>query len=197
MSRSRAIAFLTAVAATLAMTFGLTAFGASAAQAAPGAYPPPPPSLVVNKGVVKIGIKVRATGKKYIAREKIAVVIKFLPKGSTKWKTTKVVGLKADKFGKFTYNVKTKSAGTIVITAKGAKSKKGASATILVLKKGKGRIVMRKASFDSAPATVAVGSTTEAPASNGVWIAIAGLGVLALAGSAAVTRNHVRRRNNV
>src|SRR3712207_6500001 len=103
MTRSRVSAVFSAVVATLAMTLGLLAFTSGAASATPrGPYPPPPPSLVVNKGVVKFGVTVKATGRKYAAKEKVYVTVFFKAKGSSKVKVVKTASVYADKNGKFT-----------------------------------------------------------------------------------------------
>ncbi|MGA5301780.1 hypothetical protein ACPCHT_17760 [Nucisporomicrobium flavum] len=200
MSRNRAIAFLTSVFATLALTMGLTAFTATAASATPpGNYPPPPPSLVVNKGVVKYGVVVKATGRQYKGKEKVYVTITFRPKNSNRWRTVKTTSVYADKKGKFTYNVKTFAAGMLCITAKGKSSKKSASAAVYVIDKKKGGgWNIRRASFTTGPTTgvqntpVSVNGSESQP--NGAWLAAAGLGVLALAGSTVITRRTMRRR---
>ncbi|BCJ54194.1 hypothetical protein Asp14428_56690 [Actinoplanes sp. NBRC 14428] len=202
MSRSRAIAFLTSVFAAMAMTLGLTAFTATAASATPGGhYPPPPPSLVVNKGVVKKGVSVRATGRKYAGKEKVTITVTFRKKGSHRYKTVKTAVLRADRNGKFTYNVKTFQAGILIITAKGKSSRKSASAAIYVIDKKKGGgWNIRRASYTAGTTAGPVGnpvSATGTPAQpNGTWLAIAGLGVLALAGSTIVTRRTIRRRKH-
>ncbi|MFI5494883.1 hypothetical protein [Actinoplanes sp. NPDC051859] len=202
MSRNRAIAFLTSVIAALAMSLGLTAFTATAASATPKVhYPPPPPSLVVNKGVVKYGVSVRATGRKYAKKEKVTVTVTFRKKGSTKWKTIKVSTVRTDSNGKFTYNLKAFAAGVLIITAKGKNSRKSASAAVYVIDKKKGGgWNIRRASF-TAGGPAGIGGTAVTPASspadsNGAWLAVAGLGVLALAGSTVVTRRTMRRRQH-
>ncbi len=90
MSRSRALAVLSSLVATLAMTVGLLAFTSGAASATPRGhhnefhnhYPMSPPVLVVNKGVVKYGTTVKATGKRYAKKEKVYVTVYFKAKGS-------------------------------------------------------------------------------------------------------------------
>jgi hypothetical protein len=197
MSRNRAIAFITSMVAALAISMGLTAFGATAASAKPAAsYPPPPPSLVVNKGVVKYPVEVKATGKKYQSKEKVSITISFLPKGSKRWRTVKTTSAKADKNGKFVYYLKTFAPGLVKITAKGNSSKKSAAAAVYVIDKKKGGgWSIRRASFTTGTTAgteaVAVADTSDAPA-NGAWLAIAGLSVMALAGGVVVTR--IRRR---
>ena len=202
MTRNRAIAFLTSVIAALALTMGLTALTATAASATPsGHYPPPPPSLVVNKGVVKYGVTVRATGRKYKAKERVTITITFRPKGSKKYKTIKTATKYADKNGKFTYYQKMWAAGIVVISAKGKASKKSASAAVYVIDKKKGGgWNIRRASYTTGTTTgiqntpVSVNSGEAQP--NGAWLAVAGLGVLALAGSTVITRRTIRRRKH-
>lgn len=188
MSRSRASALLASIAVILSMALGVSTFTATAASAAPkGPYPAAPPTLVVNKGVVKYGITVRATGKKFKAKEKITITVKFLPKGKNKY-TVKTVTVKADRNGFFFYNVRTKKPGTIILTARGKTSKKSASASIYVIDKkkhGKRGFAMQPAAFTGGPA----GSTP--PADNTASLALAGMAVAAMAGGAVVA---VRRR---
>ena len=190
MSRSRASALLASIAVILSMALGVSTFTATAASAAPKvSYPAAPPTLKVNKGVVKYGITVRATGKKFKGKEKVSLRIKFLPKGKSKY-TVKFVTVKADRNGFFTYNVKTKKPGTFVLTAKGTKSKKSASVSIYVLDKkkhGKRGFAMTPAAFTGGPSNVQGGSATSDPAS----IALAGMALAAMAGGAVVA---VRRR---
>src|SRR3954471_1789958 len=109
MSRSRALAVLSSLVATLAMTVGVLTFTTGAASADPrghatgnhNQYPPVPPSLVVNKGVVKYGTSVRATGRNYAAKEKVYITVYFRPKGSWKTRTVKTAAVRADRNGRF------------------------------------------------------------------------------------------------
>ncbi|MEV4703921.1 hypothetical protein [Actinoplanes sp. NPDC049316] len=200
MSRNRAIAFLTSVFATLALTMGLTAFTATAASATPpGYYPPPPPSLVVNKGVVKYGVTVKATGRKYKAKEKVYITISFRAKNTQRYKTVKTTKVYADKNGKFTYNLKMWAPGMVIITARGKSSNKSASAAVYVIDKKKGGgWHIRRASFTTGATTglqtTPVSANPADAQPNGAWLAVAGLGVLALAGSTVITRRTIRRR---
>ena len=175
------------------MALGVSTFTATAASAAPkGTYPAAPPTLVVNKGVVKYGITVRATGKKYKAKEKITITVKFLPKGKNKY-TVKTVTVKADRNGFFTYNVKTKKPGTFVLTARGKTSKKSASASIYVIDKKK----HGKRGFALAPVAYTGGSTNApqagAPTSDTASLALAGMAIAAMAGGAVVATRRRRR----
>ena len=192
MSRSRASALLASIAVVLSMALGVSTFTATAASAAPSVtYPAAPPTLKVNKGVVKYGITVRATGKKYKAKEKIVITIKFLPKGKHKY-TVKTVTVKADRNGFFTYNIKTKKPGTFVLTARGKTSKKSASASIFVLDKKK-----HGKSFAMAPVAYTGGSTNApqagAPTSDTASLALAGMAIAAMAGGAVVATRRRRR----
>jgi hypothetical protein len=172
---------------------------ATAAQATPKHYPPPPPSLVVNKGVVKFGVVVRATGRKFASKEKVYITVVFRAKGSHRYKTIRTATLQADRKGTFTYNVRAFAAGILIVTAKGKSSRKSAAAAVYVIDKKKGGAgwQMRRASYTaSAPGTspiTAAGRPAET-SSNLAGLTIAGLGVLALAGSAVVTRQAIRRR---
>jgi uncharacterized protein YegP (UPF0339 family) len=191
MSRSRASALLASIAVILSMTLGVSTFTATAASATHKvSYPAEPPKLVVNKGVVKYGVTVKATGSKFKAKEKITITVKFLPKGKNKYTVKTVTGY-ADKKGKFTYNVKTKKPGTIILTARGKTSKKSASASIYVIDKkkhGKRGFAMQPAAFTGGPTST---PQAGAPASDTASLALAGMAIAAMAGGAVVA---VRRR---
>lgn len=204
MSRSRASAVLSAIVATVAMTMGLLAFTSGAASATPrGPYPPPPPSLVVNKGVVKFGVTVKATGRQFAAKEKVYVTVYFKAKNSNKVKVVKTATVYADKKGKFSVNVKMSRAGIVVIAVKGKTSRKSAQAAVSVIdkKKGGGGWSVKPVSHITGLTGADAGATTvtaapqPAPA-NTAGLSLAGLGVVALAGSVFVTRRTVRRRRD-
>jgi hypothetical protein len=198
MSRYRAFARLAALVAMLAAAFGVAAFTPLAASAAPsGQYPPPPPNMVVNKGTVKVGVTVHATGRNYAGKEKVYITVTFTPKGSKKSKVVKKATVTADKKGKISFNVKMGGAGTVVITGKGAKSKKSASATVHVINKTKGGWEVKRAAFGTGTTTgssVVFTSTTESAPSGNAGVAVAALAAMALAGSVLMTRRVVRRR---
>jgi len=204
MSRSRASAVLSALVATVAMTMGLLAFTSGAASATPrGPYPPPPPSLVVNKGVVKYGVTVRATGRQFAKKEKVYVTVYFKAKGSNKIKVVKTATVYADKNGKFAFNVKMSKAGIAVIAVKGKTSRKSAQAAVYVIdkKKGGGGWTIKPVAYTTGLTGADAGATTvtaapqPAPA-NTAGLGLAGLGVVALAGSVFVTRQTIRRRRS-
>jgi hypothetical protein len=204
MSRNRPLALLVSLVATLAATMGVAALTPGAAYATPSVttmkYPPAPAKMVVNKGTVKVGVTVHATGRKYKAKEKVYVTVTFTPKGSHKSKVVKTAYITADKNGKLSLNVRMAGAGTVVIKGVGAKSHSSASATIHVInkQKGNGGWVIKPAAF-STPLTggaPAITSIQPIPA-GGAGVLLAGLSVMALAGSAVVTRQTVRRRRRV
>jgi hypothetical protein len=190
---------LSSVVATLAMTVGLLAFTSGAASAEPRAhhngfhnhYPMSPPVLVVNKGVVKYGATVKASGRKYAKNEKVHITIYFKAKGSKKIKVVKIATVRADKNGKFVVNIKMSRPGTVLISATGKSSHKTALAAVYVIdkKKGAGGWIIRPVAH-----TTALASTEQDTTSGGAGMAAAGLGVLGLAGSAALTRQAIRRR---
>ena len=200
MTRSRVSAVLSAVMATVAMTLGLLAFTSGAASAAPnGPYPPPPPSLVVNKGVVKYGVTVRATGRQFAKKEKVYVTVYFRAKGSNKLKVVKTATVYTDKNGKFGVNVKMSKAGVAIIAVKGKTSRKTAQASVHVIdkKKGSGGWVIQPVAHTTGLTGPAAGAITPVAASQPAGTAgltLAGLGVVALAGSVVVTRRTIRRR---
>jgi hypothetical protein len=202
MSRYQAFARAASLAAMMVVaTVGVATLTPGSASATPGgsataaaAYPPPPPNMVVNKGTVKAGVTVKATGRSYKSKEKVYVTVTFTPKGSKKSKVVKTATVKVDSKGKFVIAVKMKAPGTVVITGKGLTSKKSASATVHVINKHKGN-----GGWVIVPASFSTGTTAGTPVlvsseSGPAGIALAGLGALALLGSAAVTRQTIRRR---
>ena len=215
MSRSRASAVLSSLIATLALTVGFLAFTSGAASAAPrenhsfgwhNHYPPVPPSLVVNKGVVKYGTTVKATGKRYAKKEKVYVTVYFTPKGSHRTKIVKTATVWTDKNGTFRINIKMSKPGTVIIAAKGKTSRKTATAAVWVINKhkGGGGWSVKPVSYTTGLTGPGGGTgvTTLTPASQpstggGAELAVAGLGVLGLAGSAALTGQAIRRRRRV
>jgi hypothetical protein len=203
MSRFRPLATLATMVAMLAAPVGVVAFTPGSASATPSInsqnYPPTPPSMVVNKGTVKKGVTVRATGRKYQSRERVYVTVTFTPKGSHMTRVVKRVLVRADRKGKFSVNVKMFAAGTVVIKGKGLSSGKSASATVWVIDKKKGHgggWVIHPAAFTGGPASTSVLTPASAP-SGPDGIALAGLGAMALIGSAAVTRQTMRRRRRL
>ncbi|HET6534373.1 MAG TPA: hypothetical protein VFH03_27645 [Actinoplanes sp.] len=190
---------MSSLVAAVAMTVGLLAFTSGAASAEPRGhnngfhnhYPPPPPSLVVNKGVVKYGVTVKATGRKYATKETVYVTVYFKAKGSKKVKVVKIATVRTDKNGKFVVNIKMSKPGTVLISATGKTSHKTAMAAVYVIdkKKGAGNWSIRPVAH-----TTTLASAEQSTTSGGAGLAAAGLGVLALAGSAALTRQTIRRR---
>ena len=203
MSRTKAAKALSAIVAMLAMTLGLLAFTSGAASATPGnhnKYPPVPPSMVVNKGVVKYGVTVKVTGKRYTAKEKVYVTVYFVPKGSKKAKVVKTASVTASKSGTFTVNVKMSKPGRVIIAGTGKTSKKTATAAVWVIdkKKGSGGWTIKPVSYTTGltgPATAIAPVSEQTPA--GPAVAAAAIGLFGLAGSAAVTRQTIRRRRRM
>jgi hypothetical protein len=152
--------------------------------------------MVVNKGTVKVGVTVKATGRQYAGKELVTVTVTFTPKGSDTPKTVGKTTVKADANGKIVVTVKTRAPGTAVITGKGTKSNKSASASVHIIDKtkgGQGGWTVKPASFTGGPTGTSVLTPVSAtPGAAGV--ALAGLGALALIGSAIITRRTVRRR---
>jgi hypothetical protein len=197
---------MASLVATLAMSLGVTALTPGAAMATPrphhtGYYPPEPPVLVVNKGTVKAGKVVRATGRKFAKRERVKVTIVFTPKGNHHRKIVRTIWVRADKHGKFSINTKMSFAGTATIRAKGQKSGQSSTATVKILKAGHGGgwWDVHQVAFtgNGGTGTPALSSTPASSPVGGTGMALAGLGVMALAGSAIVTRQSVRRRRKV
>ena len=199
MSRYRAYARLAALVAMLAAMVGAITLAPTAASATPRApYPPPPPNMVVNKGTVKVGVTVKATGRSYTAKEKVTITVTFTPKGSSKSKVVKTATVYADKKGKLSINVKMGGAGTVVISGKGKTSGKTASASVHVIDKYKGNgWEVKRAAFGTGTTTgssVVFASTTESAPTGNAGVAVAALAAMALAGSVLMTRRVVRRR---
>lgn len=211
MSRNRAFAFLLTVFAAVAMTLGLSAGAATAAPAKPkppkpsaynhhNHYPPLPPLLVVNKGAVKFGATVKASGRMYGKKEKVIVTVVFRPKGSHRYRVLKTTAVRTDRNGKFKVSLKLKASGMVIISATGKKSRTGASVAVYVFdKKPGGWWEVRRASHTTGVAAAVPARVGDAPSepSGNAGLAAAGLGVLALAGSTLVTRRVVRRRQRV
>lgn len=200
MTRSRVSAVLSAVVASLAMTLGLLAFTSGAASATPqGPYPPPPPSLVVNKGVVKYGVTVRATGRQFGAKEKVFVTVYFKAKGSNKVKVVRTATVFTNSKGKFGVNVKMSRPGVATIAVKGKTSRKTAQVSVQVIDKKKGGWTVKPVAHTTGLTGPGAGATTltstpqSAPADT-AGLGLAALGVVALAGSAVVARRTIRRR---
>ena len=192
MSRTRASTAFAAIATAVAIAAGTAAFTSVAATAAPKVhYPPPPPSLVVNRGVVKYGATVRATGVRYASREKVYITILFTPQGSHRTKVVKTAVAHTDRKGTFVINMRMTQPGVVIIKAIGKSSHKSASAFVNVIsgKHGNGGWVIRNAAFTTGSAS----PTSTAPPGD-AGLAIAGLGVLGLAGSATFTHQAARRR---
>ena len=208
MSRNRAFAFLLTVFATVAMTLGLSAGAATAAPAKPkppkpsafnnhNYYPPLPPMLVVNKGVVSYGASVKASGRMYGNREKVIVTVVFRPKGSSRYRVLKTTRVRTSRTGEFSVKLKLKAEGMVVITATGKGSRKSASAAVFVFgKHGGGWWDFRRASYTTDATTAVPAKVSDVPSQprNVAGLAAAGLGVLALAGSTLITRRVIRRR---
>lgn len=211
MSRNRAFAFLLTVFAAVAMTLGLSAGAATAAPAKPkppkpsaynhhNYYPPLPPLLVVNKGAVKYGASVKASGRMYGKREKVIVTVTFRPKGSSRYRVLKTTRVYTDRKGNFSVSLKMKAEGMVVISATGKGSRKSASAAVYVFDKKRGNWVQwHRASYTTDVTTAAPAKVSDVPSRPGnvAGLAAAGLGVLALAGSTLITRRVVRRRQRV
>lgn len=208
MSRYRAFALRASLAAVMAATMGAVTLSTGTASAAPvqpdtaaveaKKYPPTPPRVTVNRGSVKTGQTVRANGRKFVKRERVSIIVRFKPKGSSKFRTVNERVIRADRNGKFTVTVRAARVGTMTIKGRGHTSKLSSTAYVKITKgKSKGSFTIRLASFEAGSAagagtTAVAKSTSTTTQDNG--LALAGLGAVALIGSAAVTHQVVRRR---
>jgi hypothetical protein len=182
----------------VAMLAGAATFTSTAASAATHTnYPPLPPKLVVNKGKVKQNSTVHVTGRKYVNREKVYVTITY-PRQGHRRPVVRTVTVYANRSGTFSLNLRLTGVGRVSIKARGAKSRKSATVYVTVVKK-RGR----SWDFRSAVLPIGTGSTgstgpaTATQPAQDRGLAIAGFGVLALLGSAVITRQATRRRRRV
>jgi hypothetical protein len=206
MSRSRAWGVLASLVASLVMTAGVTTLTTSAASAAPQQYPPAASALTVNRGTVRVGEAVRATGRGFGRNEPVHVTVLYRPQHWNHDTTLfQSYSARTSSKGKFSVSVRMHLPGTAIVRAHGARSGKSASASVRVLLFGYGSVLghgkgggwpfTRAGYVSSANATTAVAapSQTQKP-SNAPALAAAGLGATALAGSVLITRRQLRRR---
>jgi hypothetical protein len=199
-SRKRGIGLLASLFAALAMTLGSTATAAQAApnHHPPNHYPPPPPSLMVDKGVVRVGVTIHATGRMYTSRERVYITVAFRPKGWHRYRTVRRAIVRADRHGNFTYHVRPLAAGIVIIIARGQRSHNSASAVVHVIDRHRGGGWQMRPAANTGLIATGSGATVAAPpaesSSDIAGLTIAGLGVLALAGGAIITRQAIRRR---
>jgi len=207
MSRFRASAVyaaLVTMVATMAMVVGAVTFTSTAASATPRRpYPPPPASLVVNRGHVNQNSNVRVTGLRYANRERVYVTITY-PAQPRRRPVSRTVVVYANRSGNFSLNVRLTGTGRVVIQARGANSRKSASAVVVVSQprgrdRGNGRNFRAAAFVAGVDTPGPTGPTPNSPASSPIdrGLPIAGLGVLALLGGAVITNQVARRRRKV
>jgi hypothetical protein len=178
-----------AVALVAAVTIAPTAASASRG---PVHYPPPPPQLTVDHGVVKHGASVRATGRKFSGRERVSITVSFRPRGSSRWRTVKTAAVRADRDGHFSINVRMYAPGYVAIKAYGSSSRKSAAAYVYVVDGRRGH----GGSWSIRPAAYPASTEAAAPQPDhsGSGLIVAGLGLLALAGSTLITYRVTHRR---
>jgi hypothetical protein len=194
MSRLRASVAVASLVASLVMTAGVTIATTQSAVAAPTEpYPPTAPALTVNRGSVQVGNAVRASGNGFRPSERVLITILYRPPRWDHFETVQSYDTHADRQGEFSVRAEMHLPGTAIILAQGIGSGRTASATVRVTRRGHGdgNWVITNAGY-----TVDTGSAAapSKPGSTSPGIALAGLGVLALAGSAALTRRTMRRR---
>jgi hypothetical protein len=133
------------VAAASAALVGPGAAAAAPVPAPPGAasgnpqgYPPPPPLVVVSRGTVTAGQKVRFFGNHFGLQEPVVVTIKFVPVTSASPATAaapgkRTAGVVTDLYGRFRVSLALSIPGKAVISARGTRSHLSASVTVKVL----------------------------------------------------------------
>jgi hypothetical protein len=207
MSRFRASIALASLVASLVMTAGVTTLSTEAASAAPhDPYPPTASALTVNRGTVRVGSSVRATGNGFRSHERIRVTVLYRPLYWDHYTTVlQNYGIHAGRQGNFSVKVQMYLPGTAIIKAYGVRSGRSASAPVRVLLFGHGLggwLISRagytysgrpEAASPVITSTVASPAPAETPADPPA-VALAGLGVFALVGSALITRRTMRRR---
>lgn len=208
MSRIRASVALASLVASLVMTAGVTTLSAEAASAAPhDPYPPAASALTVNRGTVRVGGSVRATGNGFRGHERVWVTVLYRPLYWDHYTTVlQNYGVHAGRNGKFSVSVRMYLPGTAIIKAHGVRSGRSASAPVRVLLFGHGMggwLISRAGyTYSGKPEAVSPVITsmvaspppTQTPTDTPA-VAMAGLGVFALAGSALITRKTMRRRS--
>jgi hypothetical protein len=190
------------------MTAGVTTLTASAASAAPPQYPPTASALTVNRGTVRVGEAVRATGRGFGRNERVHVTVLYRSQHWDHYTTLfQSYSTRTNNKGKFSVNVRMHLPGTAIVRASGSRSGKSASAPVRVLLFSYGNVFGHGHggwSFTRAGYTSPAGTTTATTAvaspprdkrpSPAAALAVAGLGAMALAGSVLITRRQVRRR---
>ena len=178
---------LASLVAALVMTAGVTAVTGTPAQAAPDdPYPPTASALTVNRGAVKVGASVRATGRQFSRNERIHLTVLYKPLNWDHYTTVlQNHRVRANGKGKFSVNVRMYLPGTAMIKARGLRSGKSAAAPVRVLLFGKGR--------DGWQITRAAHTPPAEPTTTPA-LALAGVTILALTGGTLITRRFSRRR---
>ncbi|HKT02264.1 MAG TPA: hypothetical protein VJT31_22275 [Rugosimonospora sp.] len=145
MRAHRALALLATAGAMLFATASIVLVGPGVAVAAPApapnpqggapapqvgnpqsAYPLPPPSLVTNRGRVKVGQKVRIFGNHFGYVERVVVTI-------TANQVSRRLTLTTDRYGRFRTSIPLTAPGRVTITAVGSTSHLSASVTVTVV----------------------------------------------------------------
>ena len=207
MSRFRASVALASLVASLVMTAGVTSLSAEAASAAPNdPYPPTASALTVNRGTVRVGHSVRATGNGFNGDERVWITVLYHPLHGDHYTTVlQDYQIHANRRGRFSVRVRMYRPGTAIIEAYGVGSGRSASAPVRVIHTGHGPggwVITRAGyTYSGEPTALspATTSTLASPARNAgptdpPAVTMAGLGMLALAGSALITRKTMRRR---
>lgn len=136
MTRFRASVALASLVASLVMTVGgtlLPAEAASAVTAPHGPYPPTAPALTVNRGTVRAGSSVRASGNGFRSREWISIKVLYQTQHSSRQRAVLQSRIYTNRRGGFSLNVRLSYAGTAIIQAYAGRTGRTASAAVRVL----------------------------------------------------------------
>jgi hypothetical protein len=196
----------------LLMTAGVATLTTSAASAAPPQYPPTASALTVNRGTVRVGEAVRATGRGFGRNERVHVTVLYRPQHWDHYTTLfQSYSTRTSSKGKFSVSVRMHLPGTATVRAHGARSGKSASAPVRVLlfrygsvfghanTLGHGGWSFARAGYVASGDTATAASKVASPPRdeqplNTPALAVAGLGAMAMAGTMLITRRQVRRR---
>jgi len=198
MSRSRASAVFAALVTMVAILAGAATFTSAAASAAPPTnYPPVKPVLTVQRaGQTHVGSLIYIKGASYARGEKVTAIV-YYPKQGRKWAWTRKITTYANGDGRFRFGLRLAGAGRVAIKATGASSRRSGTIYINVKKSGRNWDFRASSFATGVDSPGSAGLTPATLPADDRGLAIAGFGVLALLGSAVITRQVTRRRRKV